>query len=125
MAFKKGKFRLYNSLRFTTQRYFAFHGIRTSFMSYKIGFVKSLTGYVGSEWTSEPESTQRITWMWLEIEIFAKDSTVKRCYAVWSTDRSASRLTGQNVKDLNYPLYDFDLRAKHARTLLPGALASV
>ena len=25
----------------------------------------------------------------------------------------------------NYPLYDFDLRATHARTLLPAALASV
>ena len=39
--------------------------------------------------------------------------------------RSASRLTGQNVRGLNYPLYDFDLRATHARTLLPAALASV
>jgi len=25
----------------------------------------------------------------------------------------------------HYPLYDFDLRATHARTLLPAALASV
>jgi hypothetical protein len=39
--------------------------------------------------------------------------------------RSASRLTGQNVRGLHYPLYDFDLRATHARTLLPAALASV
>ena len=39
--------------------------------------------------------------------------------------RSASRLTGQNVSGLTLPLYDFDLRASHARTLLPAALASV
>jgi len=39
--------------------------------------------------------------------------------------RSASRLTGQNVRGLHYPLYDSDLRATHARTLLPAALASV
>jgi len=41
--------------------------------------------------------------------------------------RSASRLTGQNVRGLSthYPLYDFDLRATHARTLLPAASASV
>jgi len=41
--------------------------------------------------------------------------------------RSASRLTGQNVRGLSthYPLYDFDLRATHARTLLPAGLASV
>ena len=39
--------------------------------------------------------------------------------------RSASRLTGQNVRGLTLPLYDFDLRASHARTLLPAALASV
>jgi len=41
--------------------------------------------------------------------------------------RSASRLTGQNVRGLTYalPFYDFDLRASHARTLLPAALASV
>jgi len=38
--------------------------------------------------------------------------------------RSASRLTGQNVRGL-LPIYDFDLRATHARTLLPAALASV
>ena len=33
----------------------------------------------------------------------------------------------QNVRGLSthYPLYDFDLRATHARTLLPAALASV
>ena len=42
-------------------------------------------------------------------------------------NRSASRLTGENVRGLSshYPLYDFDLRATHARTLLPAALASV
>ena len=39
--------------------------------------------------------------------------------------RSASRLTGQNVRGLHYPLYDFDLHATHARTFLPAALASV
>jgi len=43
--------------------------------------------------------------------------------------RPASRLTGQNVRGLTslyaLPFYDFDLRASHARTLLPAALASV
>jgi len=41
--------------------------------------------------------------------------------------RSASRLTGRNVRgtSTHYPLYDFDLRATHARALLPAALASV
>ena len=29
------------------------------------------------------------------------------------------------IVSTNYPLYDFDLRATHARTLLPAALASV
>jgi len=29
------------------------------------------------------------------------------------------------TQSLRYPLYDFDLRATHARTLLPAALASV
>jgi hypothetical protein len=41
------------------------------------------------------------------------------------TSRSAFRLTGQNVRGLHYPLYDFDLHATHARTFLPAALASV
>jgi len=31
----------------------------------------------------------------------------------------------QKTGKLHYPLYDFDLRATHARTLLPAALASV
>jgi len=41
--------------------------------------------------------------------------------------RSASRLTGQNVRGLSthFLFNDFDLRASHARTLLPAALASV
>ena len=40
--------------------------------------------------------------------------------------RSASRLTGQNVRGLYaLPFYDLDLRASHARTLLPAALSSV
>ena len=42
--------------------------------------------------------------------------------------RSASRLTGQNVRGLSLhtlPIYGFDLRATHARTLLLAALASL
>ena len=38
--------------------------------------------------------------------------------------RSASRLTSQNVSGLyTLPIYDFYLRATHARALLPAALA--
>ena len=40
--------------------------------------------------------------------------------------RSASRLTSQNVSGLyTLPIYDFYLRATHARALLPAALAPV
>jgi hypothetical protein len=40
--------------------------------------------------------------------------------------RSASRLTGQNVRGLKHcPICDFDLRATHALTILPADLASV
>jgi len=39
--------------------------------------------------------------------------------------RSASRLNGQNVRGLFPFFYDFDLRASHARALLPAALGSV
>ena len=52
-------------------------------------------------------------------------SEVEQRFGCVRTGRSASRLTGQNVRVLHYPLYDFDLRATHARTLLPAALASV
>ena len=52
-------------------------------------------------------------------------SEVEQRFGCVRTARSASRLTGQNVRVLHYPLYDFDLRATHARTLLPAALASV
>ena len=31
----------------------------------------------------------------------------------------------ESVQEGSYPLHDFDLRATHARTLLPAALASV
>jgi len=40
--------------------------------------------------------------------------------------RSAARLTSQNVSGLyTLPIYDFYLRATHARALLPAALAPV
>jgi len=55
--------------------------------------------------------------------LFTTSSVHNRSVAL---GRSASRLTGQNVRGLHaLPFYDFDLRASYARTLLPAALASV
>ena len=45
----------------------------------------------------------------------------------FETGTEDPELEGEQVeiKRKHYPLYEFDLRAMHARTLLPAALASV
>jgi hypothetical protein len=67
-------------------------------------------------------------WRWFIVLRSAQHPQIPRFLqiirGIWPMPLS---LLNQNVRGLSthYPLYDFDLRATHARTLLPAALASV